>query len=282
VVKAEDGFGDGRRDHLAGRPVYDDDPGPSVGLPLELLDEGWLAPRFEEAQRVQPEGELRQDDVAGRERETVHVCRFVRLDAPDVAAIVRGRGLVDVVLAGPAEGRIDVYQGPRRRVAFQVGTGQLARRDRAVVLPWPGRGERTRVDSDPAGRLRERDVLAADPLNDDVCVVVGIREEGGEPRAQGGFAGGEPALELPGAGSRERVGLQKPVAVVDGVAGRLPAGPVARVEGEAVEHREAVEPVVDRAPAPEIKGPGAVPYQAPGQPVGEGPLDRERRRRLLV
>ncbi len=163
---------------------------------------------------------------------------------------------MDVIVAVPAERRLEIHEFVRHRVAFQVGTGEVPGRFRPVVLDVVERFERVRVEGDPARQFRQREIAVADSLGDDVRVVVRfLEQERLQTVAERRVSRREPALEVPLSGGLVGVAAEESISVGDAVA-----------ESERVEHRQPVEPVVNRRTA-HLERAGTVPNQRAGQPV---------------
>ena len=237
---------------------------PELRLPSEVLDVG--PTRGREAQRVDRERVLGEDDPALGQAEGVHVGGLpdrLRGDHLGLRAVL-GPQQEEAVMVSRAQLRRVVEHPAARAVEMGMGGGQLPRH----VPGDPGGLERRRVELNGQRRLGHRDEALPELNEVDVAVVGELRHEHREGALKERAAGVGRELregDLVAVARRgERLALEEAVRVGD---------PAVR-DAEAVEHRQPVEPVPHLAPARlELRRTGA--DERPGEPDGDLALDRQ-------
>ncbi len=251
-------------DHLEARAL--------LGLPLVVLDERLAGEG--DLERVHAQRVLGQDQVAPAHAERVHVGRPLDRQARDHAPLRRVRGqAVEHVLALAREARDVVHELVALGVVMGMGGGHVAL-DPVAVVEVAERLERLGVELDRQRRLGHGDVALADAGQVHVRVVGGFGREDRlhalEQRAAG--VGAEAA------GQAALLGLGVGVAADEAaLVGDLPVG-----EAEAVEHGQAVEPVVD-PPLAHLELGGRHAHERAAEPGGQRAAHGQAlHRRLLL
>ncbi len=252
------------------RAVDETEPRTALGLPAVVLD---VRPAAEhQAQRIDDEGPLGEHEPALGEPERVHVGGLVDADLSQHLGLagVRAQEEEAVRVARAELGRV-VERSARRAVEVRVSGREDARR----LVGDPGVLERLGVELDRDRRLGHRDEALAELHQVDVRVVGELgREHRRDAREQrAARVGGELRVGDLARLARGAIGvrLEKAARVGDLAAG----------DREAVQHREAVEPVVHRALADlPLRRAGA--QQRALEPAGERPLDGQARDAGLV
>ena len=241
MVKGETGLGPQLARHRSIGAVEQHEARAPLRLPAVVLDV--RAPRQREVQRVDHERELGQHEEALGEAEGVHVGGVTDGRRADHLGLLGVRAdPEEAVVGAPAEAGRIVEHRPAGAVEVGVRGGELTGRGEREHL---GDVERVRVELHRHRRLGHRDEALSQTGDVDVGVVGqgGARVEQAlhalEDRAAG--VGGElPIGDLPTL-------LCGPVGAALQVAPAI--GDTSAGDREAVEHREAVEPVVHPARA---------------------------------